>query len=197
MAKTAKVKKRQVTVHSRAARRAASPSIDLDKKLKQTTRDSASPSRPAQTKLHALSAQNAGIQKKAKKSTMTRAQRLRHQKGLERAAAVLDKRQVKVVKSLDKEKTVKERSKGWEDVNGDGVKSKKGVRSADADPTEQAHAQERDWVSDEDMDGTDADADAPEGQGGASRDEQVKPESKQVDLVPESVPLPVEEDELL
>ncbi|KAH7067623.1 Alb1-domain-containing protein [Paraphoma chrysanthemicola] len=198
MAKTAKVKKRQVTVHSRAARRAASPSIDLDKKLKQTTRDSASPSRPAHTKPHALSAQNAGIQKKAKKSTMTRAQRLRHQKGLERAAAVLDKRHVKVVKSLDKEKTVKERSKGWEDVNGDSFKSKKGARSPDADSTEQAHARETDWVSDEDMDGTDADVDAAEGPTVASQDAEVKAESKQVDLLmPASVPVPVEEDELL
>ncbi|KAF2023526.1 hypothetical protein EK21DRAFT_105240 [Setomelanomma holmii] len=194
MAKTAKVKKRQVTVHSRAARRAASPSIDLDKKLKQSTRDSASPSRPAQTKHHALAAQNAGIQKKAKKGNMTRAQRLRHQKGLERAAAVLDKRQVKVVKSLDKEKVVKERSKGWEDVNGDGKKRKTAVGVDGTDIGEENTTQEREWVSDEEMDGTEVAAQ----ESGAQANGEVKGEGKQVDvIIPASIPLPVEEDELL
>ncbi|KAH7384097.1 Alb1-domain-containing protein [Phaeosphaeria sp. MPI-PUGE-AT-0046c] len=184
MAKTAKVKKRQVTVHSRAARRAASPSIDLDKKLKQTTRDSASPSRPAQIKPHALAAQNAGIQKKSKKGNMTRAQRMRHQKGLERAADVLDKRQVKVVKSLGKEKNIKDRSKGWEDVNGEGKKKKKtaGVDGDDNDETEPKA--DREWVSDDDMD----DQVPAEVQGSGN----------EVDAaVPASIPLPVEDDELL
>lgn len=160
-------------MHSRAARRAASPSIDLDKKLKQTTRDSASPSRPSQVKPHALAAQNGGIQKKQKKGTMTRAQRLRHQKGLERAADVMDKRQVKVVKSLGKERNIKERSKGWEDVNGDGKKRKK-TTGLDDDKND------REWVSDKDMDDT-AVAAAPE----------------PAAAVAESIPLPVVEDELL
>lgn len=185
----------EVTVHSRAARRAASPSIDLDKTLKQTTRDSASPSRPAQTKPHALAAQHAGIQKKAKKGNLTRAQRLRHQKGLERAAAVLDKRHVKVVKSLDKEKVVKERSKGWEDVNGDGRPRKKVAAGVDdADSSEQAPTREREWVSDEEMDG----AEAAEQAAVSLQNGQVEAEGAQVDVtIPASVPLPVEEDELL
>lgn len=175
----------EVTVHSRAARRAASPSIDLDKKLKTTTRDSASPSRPSQAKPHALAAQNAGIQKKNKKSNMTRAQRMRHEKGLERAAAVLDKREVKVVKSIGKEKVVKERAKGWEDVNEEGKKKKK--KTIVEEEAELAKRREREWVSDEEMDET-APVDAGEGEG----------EGKQVDVaLPESVPLPVEEDELL
>jgi hypothetical protein len=207
MAKTAKVKKRrtslpfrpllyhiiimfantllEVTVHSRAARRAASPSIDLDKKLKQTTRDSASPSRPSQAKPHALAAQNAGIQKKSKKGTMTRAQRLRHQKGLERAADFLDKREVKVVKSLGKEKNIKERSKGWEDVNGEGITKKKSKKTSGLDDAEGGEAEqrkEREWVSDEDM-----------------GDTNTAVPGNQVDAttIPASVPLPVEEDELL
>lgn len=170
-------------MHSRAARRAASPSIDLDKKLKQTTRDSASPSRPSQVKPHALAAQNAGIQKKAKKGNMTRAQRLRHQKGLERAADILDKRQVKVVKSLGKEKNIKERSKGWEDVNGESKKKKKtgGLDDENDDAEQKA---DREWVSDEDMDDQ-----APA---------EVQGLGKELDsAVPASISLPVEEDELL
>ncbi|KAH5411916.1 hypothetical protein HBI23_173920 [Parastagonospora nodorum] len=185
MAKTAKIKKREVTVHSRAARRAASPSIDLDKKLKQTTRDSTSPSRPSQVKPHALAAQNGGIQKKQKKGNMTRAQRLRHQKGLERAADVMDKRQVKVVKSLGKERNIKERSKGWEDVNGDGKKRKKTTGLDDADEHDADGKDDREWVSDEEMDDTVAAAAAAA----------AAPEPAAA--VAESIPLPVVEDELL
>lgn len=173
----------EVTVHSRAARRAASPSIDLDKKLKQTTRNSASPSRPSQVKPHTL-AQPSGIQKKSKKGNMTRAQRLRHQKGLERAADVLDKRQVKVVKSLGKEKNIKERSKGWEDVNGEGKKKKK-TAGVDGDDDEAEQKADREWVSDEDMD----DQEAAEAQGSN--------QPADAAAAPANIPLPVEEDELL
>lgn len=181
-----------VTVHSRAARRAASPSIDLDKKLKQTTRDSTSPSRPSQVKPHALLAQNAGIQKKNRKGNMTRAQRLRHQKGLERAADNLDKMEVKVVKSFSKENTVKERSKQWEDVNGEGKKKKK--KTTVSEEEELAAKKEREWVSDEEMDDTEV---AAKNAVGVENGE-VKGEGRQEDvIIPESVPLPVEEDELL
>jgi hypothetical protein len=123
---------------------------------------------------------------------MTRAQRLRHQKGLERAADVLDKREVKVVKSLGKERNIKERSKGWEDVNGEGTTSKKkkktsGLDDAVGDETEQR--KEREWASDEDMDDTDIAVQAGE----------AKDQGQQVDTttMPESIPLPVIEDELL
>jgi hypothetical protein len=180
----------EVTVHSRAARRAASPSIDLDKSLKPTTRDSTSPSRPSQAKPHALAAQNAGIQKKQKKGNMTRAQRIRHEKGLERAAAVMDKRQVKVVKSLGKQDNIKERAKQWEDVNGEGKKNKKkktsSLEEADKDDAE---AKSMGWVDvdDENMDENDA-----------AQDGQVKGENKPVDTaVSEGIALPVVEDELL
>lgn len=88
---------------------------------------------------------------------MTRAQRLRHQKGLEKAAEVLDKRQVKVVKSLGKERNIKERSKGWDDVNGEGGKKSKKAKAANAfdalDEDEVEEKKEREWVSDEEMDG--------------------------------------------
>lgn len=179
------------TIHSRAARRAASPSINLDKKLKTTTRDSASPSRPSQKNPHALAAQNAGIQKKNKKGNMTRAQRLRHQKGLERAADNMDKLELKRVKSFGREKKVKERAKGWEDVNVEGVKKTK-TSTKDALEQEAESKEEREWVSDEEMDeddtGSQVEATAAE----------VTGESKEVEVeIPLSVPLPVDEDELL
>ncbi|RMZ71117.1 ribosome biogenesis alb1 [Pyrenophora seminiperda CCB06] len=200
MAKTAKVKKRQVTVHSRAARRAASPSLNLDKSAQKpahTTRDSASPSRPSRVNTHALAAKDAGIQKKQRKTgNMTRAQRLRYQKGLERAEDNMDKLEKKRMKSVDKEKKVKERAKGWEDVNGEGVKKSKKEHAIEEIETDEKR-EERGWVSDEEMDEQVGEA--------ATTDGEVKAESKKVDtavpesdtVVPESVSAPVEVDEML
>ncbi|KAL6709148.1 hypothetical protein ACN47E_001964 [Coniothyrium glycines] len=182
MAKTAKVKKRQVTVHSRAARRAASPSLNLDPSAKptQTKRSSVSPSRPSTINPHALAAKDAGIIKKQKKSNLTRGQRIRQQKGLERAADNMDKLESKRLKSLGKEKVVKERAKGWEDINEEGLKKKKTKLAELSEGGERK--KDREWVSDEEMDES-----AP-----------VVGEDKVLDtVVPESVPLPVEEDELL
>ncbi|EMD65138.1 hypothetical protein GGP41_003777 [Bipolaris sorokiniana] len=186
MAKTAKVKKRQVTIHSRAARRAASPSLDLPKSAQKpahTTRDSASPSRPSSVNPHALAAKDAGIQKRQKKGTnMTRAQRLRHQKGLERAEENMDKLANKRLKSLGKGRKVTERAKGWEDVNGEGAKKvKKGGVLGDSEDVELKRG-EREWGGDEDMD------EAGE----------VKGEVKEVDVaVAQSVAVPEEVDEML
>ncbi|KAL1797920.1 hypothetical protein ACET3X_004526 [Alternaria dauci] len=199
MAKTAKVKKRPVTIHSRAARRAASPSLNLDKSAQKpanTTRDSASPSRPSQANPHALKAKDAGIQKKQKKDTkMTRAQRLRYQKGLERAEENMDKLEKKRAKSVGKSKKIIERAKGWEDVNGDGSKkSKKQVALEQLEDEEKR--KEREWVSDEDMDVEEETA-AAEGGAGA-KDGEVKGEGKEMDgQLSEKVPAPVEVDEML
>lgn len=110
---------------------------------------------------------------------MTRAQRLRHQKGLERAEENMDKLANKRLKSLGKGKKITERAKGWEDINDDGTKkSKKG--STLEDEAEQKKKKEREWVSDEDMD-----------EGG---DGEVKSESKEVDgAAAQSAAAPVEE----
>ncbi|KAG9191269.1 hypothetical protein G6011_09357 [Alternaria panax] len=194
MAKTAKVKKRPVTIHSRAARRAASPSLNLDKSAQKpanTTRDSASPSRPSQANPHALKAKDAGIQKKQKNATkMTRAQWLRYQKGLERAEENMDKLEKKRAKSVGKSKKIVERAKGWEDVNGDGTKkSKKQVALEQLEAEEKR--KEREWVSDEDMDVEEETAAA---EGGA----EVKGEGKEVDAeLSEKVAPPVEVEEML
>ncbi|CAN9198923.1 hypothetical protein CUC08_Gglean001460 [Alternaria sp. MG1] len=194
MAKTAKVKKRPVTIHSRAARRAASPSLNLDKSAQKpanTTRDSASPSRPSQANPHALKAKDAGIQKKQKKDTkMTRAQRLRYQKGLERAEENMDKLEKKRAKSVGKSKKIVERAKGWEDVNGDGTKkSKKQIAIEQLEDEEKR--KEREWVSDEDMDVEEETAVVEE-------NGKVKGEGKEMDAeISEKVPAPVEVEEML
>ena len=117
---------------------------------------------------------------------MTRAQRLRYQKGLERAEDNMDKLEKKRLKSVGKEKKVKERAKGWEDVNGEGVKKSKKEHAI-----EEIEAEGEGWVSDEDMDEIDAAA-VEEGAG------EVKVEGKKIDTtVPESVSAPVEVDEML
>ncbi|KAJ9629568.1 hypothetical protein H2203_001942 [Taxawa tesnikishii (nom. ined.)] len=110
MGKTPKVKNRQVSVHSRAARRAASPS-DLDKSL-AFVKAPATDYNP-----RVLGAQDAGISKKQKQKRMTRQQRLRHERGIENAERNVDKLETKVAKSHVKGKRVKDRSAAWEELN--------------------------------------------------------------------------------
>ncbi|KAJ4323689.1 hypothetical protein N0V94_001748 [Neodidymelliopsis sp. IMI 364377] len=187
MAKTAKLKKKQVAPHSRAARRAASPSIDLPKDLKTKTRDSHSPSRPSEAKHHVLSAQNAGISKK--KSNLKRAQRVRAQKAMERAADDMDKWELKKARSITKAASIKERAKMWDDINGESKSSKKSAFAtlAENDAKEQGK-KDLDWVSDDDMDDETA-----------AKQSTAQAEGKTIEpAVLQSAPVvPVEEDELL
>ena len=193
MAKTAKVKKRRKYPNTTLLI-SASPSLNLDKSAQKpanTTRDSASPSRPSQANPHALKAKDAGIQKKQKKDTkMTRAQRLRYQKGLERAEENMDKLEKKRAKSVGKSKKIVERAKGWEDVNGDGTKkSKKQIAIEQLEDEEKR--KEREWVSDEDMDVEEETAVVEE-------NGKVKGEGKEMDAeISEKVPAPVEVEEML
>ena len=57
----------------------------------------------------ALSGSGGGIQKKQKQKRMSRAQRMRQQKGMDRAEAVLDQLEIKKARSLNRGKTVKAR----------------------------------------------------------------------------------------
>lgn len=102
--------------HSRAARRAASPSLPIA--LPPRARSS-SP-KPSEAKPHILSAQNAGIRKKNTK--MTRAQRVRAEKAMERAADDMDKWEKKKAKSIEKARGIKDRAKVWDDINGESGK---------------------------------------------------------------------------
>ncbi|KAF2838124.1 hypothetical protein M501DRAFT_1004970 [Patellaria atrata CBS 101060] len=115
MAKTAKPKNKNPSLHSRAARRASSPSLNTDKSLKNIPL-------PANTKqtFTLNKAHNASIPKRKKQKQLTRQQRLRREKGIERAEVIGERLEVKREKSGKREKRVKERSREWEVVNGKG-----------------------------------------------------------------------------
>ncbi|CRG84429.1 hypothetical protein PISL3812_01717 [Talaromyces islandicus] len=110
MGRTGKLKKKSDSLHSRAARRETSPSADVDKSLKSMPRVEAPAKQPL---IHA-----AGIsKKKSKTKAMSRAQRLRQQKSIERAESVMDQLETKVAKSIGKAKAVNARKAQWEDLN--------------------------------------------------------------------------------
>jgi Alb1 len=99
------------SLHSRAARRAESPSLNTDKSLKTIKPPEANPH------VHIFSgAHNAGIKKK-KAKPLKRGQKIRQQKGIERADIVKEQNDTKLVKSLGRLKTIKERAKAWEALN--------------------------------------------------------------------------------
>lgn len=93
---------------SRAARRAASPSVDLDKSLKALKAPTDASDHASKSSI--LGASPAGINKKKNQKRMTRAQRVRQEKGMERAEANMDILDTKRVKSLIKEKRTKDRA---------------------------------------------------------------------------------------
>ncbi|KAG9231914.1 Alb1-domain-containing protein [Amylocarpus encephaloides] len=118
MAKTApKKSKAPASIHSRAAKRASSPGIDLDKSLKDVRPPAdAKNTRPSVLAIH----QGAGISKKSKngrKSVLSARASRRKEKGLDRAEAFMDKKETKVEKSKIRAKTVQGRSKAWEEQN--------------------------------------------------------------------------------
>jgi hypothetical protein len=104
-------------VHSRAAKRASSPSIDTDKSLKNVKLPTESKShRPSILAVH----QSAGVSKKSKhgrKSVLSAKAKRRQERGMDRAEVVMDKIEKKVEKSKGKARTVQERAKAWEDLN--------------------------------------------------------------------------------
>ncbi|TVY92390.1 hypothetical protein LAWI1_G003182 [Lachnellula willkommii] len=175
MGKTAPNKKKTpASIHSRAAKRASSPGIDLDKSLKDLKPpENTKTSRPSVLAVH----QGAGISKKSKngrKSVLSSKARKRQEKGLDRAEAFMDKKELKVEKSKDRARTVQERSKAWEDLN------KKILAKKEAERLEKEKENE-DWVDEAEM-----------------ADDGVVAEKDMGDDVPESVPLPEEnEDEIL
>ena len=96
----------------RAARRAASPSIDTDKSLKDVERTA-----DGTSALHARS--NPGINKvqRKKKKQMKRGQRARQERGLEKAEIVMDRLEKKVTGSQSKLKKRKDRAALWDEIN--------------------------------------------------------------------------------
>jgi len=104
-------------VHSRAAKRASSPSIDTDKSLKNVKPPVESSNyRPSVLAVH----QGAGVSKKSKngrKSVLSAKAKRRQEKGLDRAEAVMDKKEIKIEKSRGKARNVQDRAKAWEEQN--------------------------------------------------------------------------------
>ncbi|GAB1206417.1 hypothetical protein APSETT445_005104 [Aspergillus pseudonomiae] len=112
--------------HSRAARRAASPSLDVDKSLTTLPR---AEDTVIQRESILSDRANAGVSKrKSKTKALSKAQRARQQKGIERAENIMDQLETKVEKSLKRGKTVKARrgisltdnagcQAEWEDLN--------------------------------------------------------------------------------
>ncbi|KAF2806526.1 uncharacterized protein BDZ99DRAFT_501340 [Mytilinidion resinicola] len=191
MAKTAKVKKQQPALHSRAARRAASPSLNLDKSIKTMPRPSSPVPKSSRgtAKPHVLAAVSTGISKRSKSKPVKRQQRLRQARGMERAADFMEKMEVKVQKSMGRTKTVKERRKPWEELNG-GIVPKK-----DQNPFDLLEEDENDgWVSDEEMVQVPVETQDSSHYGTGT-------EVAQPVVAPESIPLPIadglEEDDIL
>ncbi|KIW00022.1 uncharacterized protein PV09_08374 [Verruconis gallopava] len=116
MSKTAKAKTRKPSIHSRAARRATSPSLvgNVDKSLK----DVQPPKRTSHAHLFA-GARDAGVAKRKKGKQRTRAQLERQRRGAERAEAVKGQLETKLEKSLGKLKTIRDRRKDWDVLNAD------------------------------------------------------------------------------
>ncbi|PHH74835.1 hypothetical protein CDD80_2822 [Ophiocordyceps camponoti-rufipedis] len=109
-------KSRVPSKHSRAARRATSPSINTDKSLKEVTLPRDAVSRPSVLAIR----QSAGVQKKTKpsrKSRMSTKARRRHDKGLEMAEAVGERTAAKTRRSVGRARVARNRRKPWDDVN--------------------------------------------------------------------------------
>ncbi|KAF4336460.1 hypothetical protein FBEOM_9668 [Fusarium beomiforme] len=138
-------KKKAPSIHSRAARRATDIDIDTDKSLKEVK----PPARDAPHRPSVLAAQHsAGITKKAKrgrKEKMSAKARRRHEKGLEMAAAVVERTKNKVEKSKGRGRNIQQRSKNWDEIN-KAAEAFEGVESEE-------EVKERGFEMDEDMDG--------------------------------------------
>ena len=104
-------------MHSRAAKRASSPSIDTDKSLKNVQPPTESKShRPSVLAVH----QSAGVSKKAKngrKSVLSAKAKRRQERGMDRAEVVMDRTEKKVQKSKVRARSVQDRAKAWEELN--------------------------------------------------------------------------------
>jgi len=119
------------SIHSRAARRATSPSIDTDKSLKEL--NPPSPAR-AESRPSVLAAHHgAGVTKKSskRKAILSSRARRRQEKGADRAEAISERVAAKIEKSVKAGKSVRSRGKTWDEVNGTGVtKTKRKGQSA-------------------------------------------------------------------
>ena len=105
------------SIHSRAARRATSPSIDTDKSLKQIR----APQESVDRRPAVLAAHHAGgVTKKTKagrKAVLSSRARRRQEKSMDRAEVVMDRTAIKVQRSKGHAKVIDSRKKTWDEVN--------------------------------------------------------------------------------
>ena len=104
-----------VSVRSRASRRAAEP---VDKNLEPETKYSSYEADDA--KPDVLAARQSGNISKRKTKTLTRKQRLRKEKGIERAFAVNDQLEVKSGRNKASTKNIKDRAVSYIAICADG-----------------------------------------------------------------------------
>lgn len=105
-----------VSKHSRAAKRASSPSIDTDKSLKEIKAPHNIENRPSVLAIH----QGAGVSKKSKngrKAVLSAKAKRRQEKGMDRAEALMDQKSTRIEKSKNRARNVQERAKAWEELN--------------------------------------------------------------------------------
>ncbi|OLN82067.1 hypothetical protein CCHL11_07701 [Colletotrichum chlorophyti] len=151
-------KARQPSIHSRAARRATDVDIDTDKSLKNVK----APAESVDYRPAVLAAQhNSGVSKKTKnrKAQMSAKAKKRNEKAMDRAEAIMERTATKVEKSKNKSRKIQTRNKQWEDINKDVPKLKKFPDEEDLEleqkPQRAIVAAEKDWETDEEMDGAD------------------------------------------
>ncbi|KUL91193.1 hypothetical protein ZTR_00672 [Talaromyces verruculosus] len=139
MARTGKLKKKSTSVHSRAARRGNSPS-DVDRSLESMPRVEAPTKAAGVLAAHA----NAGVSKKKVNKKLTRSQRLRQQKGIERGEMLFDRLEAKVEKAKTAySKVVSARKVQWEDLNGKQAKAAKILQQAQDNDDERMEEDEK------------------------------------------------------
>ncbi|KAJ4306506.1 hypothetical protein N0V88_001309 [Collariella sp. IMI 366227] len=160
--------KKGPSVHSRAARRASSPSINTDKSLK----DARAPQESADHRPAVLAAHHSGgVSKKAKsgrKAVLSFKAKRRQEKSMDRAEAIMDRTAVKIQKSKGHAaaKVINSRKKTWDEVNREAQAaealpklSKKAKAKMEEDAVVAAFYADAD--GDEDMEGAEDDGEAP------------------------------------
>ncbi|KAK4219369.1 Alb1-domain-containing protein [Rhypophila decipiens] len=118
--------KRGPSIHSRAARRETSPSINTDKSLKFVT----PPQDPADKRPTVLGAHhNGGVTKSSKrKQRLSSKQRRRQEKSMDKAEAIMDRTVKKVEKSKGQAKVIYSRRRTWEEVNSEAIEEISGAK---------------------------------------------------------------------
>ncbi|KAL1899901.1 hypothetical protein Sste5346_002767 [Sporothrix stenoceras] len=110
--------KKAPSKHSREARRATSPGIDLDKSLKNAKPPQTSVDfRPSILGIHQAAGVSKRVKKQGRKSVLSAKARRRQERGLDMAEAVMERTAQKVQRSKSNARTVQHRSKEWTEIN--------------------------------------------------------------------------------